>query len=77
MEATGIYWEEVAQFFASREFKVSVVNPVQIKAYGKSPLTLSKTDVVDAKLIANFCFARQPALWQARSYLACFNRHLS
>ncbi len=67
MEATGIYWEEVAQFFASREFKVSVINPVQIKAYGKSRLTRSKTDAVDTKLIADFCAERQPALWQARS----------
>lgn len=67
MEATGIYWEEVAQFFASRTFKVSVVNPLQIKAYGKSRLTRSKTDTIDAKLIADFCAERQPALWQARS----------
>ena len=67
MEATGVYWEEVAQYFASRAFKVSVVNPVQIKAYGTSRLTRSKTDSIDAKLIADFCFERQPALWQARS----------
>lgn len=67
MEATGVYWEEVAQFLASRAFKVSVVNPVQIKAYGISRLTRSKTDTIDAKLIADFCAERQPALWQARS----------
>jgi len=67
MEATGVYWEEVAQFFASQEFKVSVVNPLQIKAYGTSRLTRSKTDTIDAKLIAEFCAERQPALWQARS----------
>lgn len=67
MEATGIYWEEVAQFFASQAFKVSVVNPAQIKAYGTSRLTRSKTDTIDAKLIADFCAERQPAIWQARS----------
>lgn len=67
MEATGIYWEEVAQFLATAGLIVSVVNPAQIKAYGTSRLMRSKTDTVDAKLIADFCAERQPAPWQARS----------
>ena len=67
MEATGIYWEAVAQFFARQGFSVSVVNPVQIKAYGTSRLTRSKTDAVDARLIAEFCAERRPAMWQAQS----------
>jgi len=67
MEATGIYWEEVAQFLAKAGFTVSVVNPAQIKAYGASRLTRSKTDAVDARLIADFCAERQPAPWQAPS----------
>lgn len=67
MEATGIYWEELAPFLASSGLTVSVVNPAQIKAYGASRLTRSKTDQVDAKLIADFCAERQPAAWQARS----------
>lgn len=67
MEATGIYWEEVAQFFARQGIKVSVINPLQIKAYGTSRLTRSKTDIIDARLIAEFCAERQPATWQARS----------
>jgi len=67
MEATGIYWEEVAQFLATAGLTVSVVNPAQIKAYATSRLTRSKTDAVDAKLIADFCAERQPLPWQARS----------
>ena len=67
MEATGIYWEEVAQFLATAGLPVSVVNPAQIKAYGASRLTRSKTDAVDARLIADFCAERQPSPWQARS----------
>lgn len=67
MEATGSYWEEVAQFLANAGLTVSVVNPAQIKAYGSSRLTRSKTDAVDAKLIADFCAERQPSPWQARS----------
>lgn len=67
LEATGIYWEEVAQFLANAGLTVSFVNPAQIKAYGASRLTRSKTDAVDARLIADFCAERQPSPWQARS----------
>ena len=76
MEATGIYWEDVAQFFARQGFLVSVVNPVQIKAYGTSRLTRSKTDAVDARLIAEFCAERRPAVWQAPSDAAVTLRAL-
>lgn len=67
MEATGIYWEAAAQFFVAQGFNASVVNPVQIKSYGKSCLIRTKTDKVDAKLIANFCAERNPPPWQAPS----------
>jgi transposase len=67
MEATGIYWEAVAQFLTTAGVTVSVVNPAQIKAYAASRLTRSKTDAVDARLIADFCAERQPAPWQAPS----------
>lgn len=67
MEATGIYWEAIAQYLATAGVTISVVNPAQIKAYGASRLTRSKTDAVDARLIADFCAERQPAPWQAPS----------
>ena len=66
MEATGVYWEEIAQFLATHGLTVSVVNPAQIKAYAASRLTRSKTDAIDARLIAEFCAERQPPPWQAR-----------
>jgi transposase len=66
MEATGIYWEAVAEHLAqSSGFTVSVVNPAQIKAFGASHLVRTKTDKVDARLIAEFCCERRPAPWQA------------
>lgn len=65
MEATGTYWEAVAEFFAAcRDTTVSVINPAQIKAFGASQLVRTKTDKIDAKLIAQFCFERHPASWQ-------------
>lgn len=67
MEATGTYWEEVAVFLANHEYTVSVINPAQIKAFGASRLVRTKTDKVDAKLIADFCKERAPDVWQAPS----------
>ena len=66
MEATGTYWEAAAEFLASIEaVTVSVVNPAQIKAFGASRMVRTKTDKVDAKLIAEFCAERHPTPWQA------------
>lgn len=52
MEATGVYWEAVAEYLAAAGMTVSVVNPAQIKAFGQSQLIRTKTDQVDARLIA-------------------------
>jgi transposase len=65
MEATGPYWEAIAEHLSDAGYAVSVVNPAQIKAYGSALGVRSKTDAADAKLIAQFCAAQPPALWQA------------
>jgi transposase len=67
MEATGVYWEAVAEFLANKGLTVSVVNPAQIKSFGASRLVRTKTDKVDAQLIAEFCCERRPQPWQAPS----------
>ena len=67
MEATGTYWEAVAEYLADAGVTVSVVNPAQIKAFGTAALVRTKTDRVDARLIAEFCAAQGPAPWQAPS----------
>lgn len=67
MEATGVYWEAVAEYLANNQMTVSVINPAQIKAFGTSLLVRTKTDKVDAKLIAEFCRQRCPPPWQAPS----------
>ncbi len=65
MEATGVYWENAAQFLSSNHgFAISVVNPAQIKAYAASRLARTKTDAVDARLIADFCAERSLPAWQ-------------
>lgn len=65
MEATGTYWEAVAEYLSEAGHRVSVVNPSQIKAFGAAALVRTKTDRVDARLIAEFCFSQRPEPWQA------------
>ncbi len=65
MEATGSYWEAVAEYLADAGHTVSVVNPAQIKAFGGAGLVRTKTDRLDARLIAAFCVAQYPPPWQA------------
>jgi transposase len=63
MEATSIYGEALAEFLYGAGFQVSVVNPTRIKGFAKSELLRTKTDSVDAALIARFCAAMKPSLW--------------
>lgn len=67
MESIGCYSEGVAEFFHERGFKVSVINPLQIKAFRRSKLVRQKTDSVDAQIIAEFCLQNVPELWNPRS----------
>ena len=62
MEATSVYYEKLATFLYDAGIRVSVVNPLQIKAFGESLLTRQKTDRADAVLIARAEAARQPEL---------------
>jgi transposase len=63
LEATGSYGEAVAEYLFDAGHRVSVVNPMQIKAFGRSLLVRTKTDTVDAGVIAQFCRERKPAPW--------------
>lgn len=63
MEATGAYGRNLARFLAQQQLLVSVVNPAQIHAFGKTELTRAKTDKADARLIARYCRMHRPAAW--------------
>ncbi|MEO9128279.1 MAG: transposase [Microcoleus sp.] len=64
MEATSIYGDALAEFLYEAGYQVSVVNPARIKGFAKSELLRTKTDSVDAALIARFCAAIKPSLWK-------------
>ena len=63
LEATGTYGEALALFLHQAGHRVSVINPAAIKAFAQSRLSRTKTDRVDAELIARFCLAQEPPAW--------------
>jgi transposase len=64
LEATGTYGEALSLFLYQTGHTVSVINPAAIKAFAQSRLSRTKTDRVDAELIARFCLAQTPPDWK-------------
>ncbi len=63
LEATGTYGVALALHLHQRAHIVSMVNPAAINAFAASRLVRSKTDRVDATVIARFCATQEPPLW--------------
>jgi transposase len=64
LESTGTYGEAVATALVDAGHRVSMVNPAAVKAFAQSQLRRTKTDGVDAEVLADFCAAMTPALWR-------------
>lgn len=60
MEATGGYESEVVFFLQKIGFAVAVINPRQVRNFGKAVGKLAKTDRIDAGIIAHFAEAIKP-----------------
>lgn len=80
LEASGGWSEQLAIVLVDAGHVVSIVNPMRIKAFGKTELLRTKTDRVDAMLIARFCALHRPAAWSPPStqhrILQSLTRHL-
>jgi transposase len=80
LEATGHDGDAVTLFFHQAGYRVSVVNPLRIKGYTESRLSLNKTDSSATALIADFCQTQQPEAWTppapAYQELQALERHL-
>lgn len=63
LEATGSYGEALSLFLYQAGHTVSVINPAATKAFAQSRLSRTKTDRVDAELIARFGLAQEPPAW--------------
>jgi len=67
MEATGGLGDDLALFLFEQGITISIVNPLRIKAFGQSEMVRTKTDKVDAGVIARFCRSQSPEAWQPAS----------
>lgn len=65
LEATGIYYLDLAVALHAAGLPVAVINPRSFHHFAKLKLVGSKTDGVDAALLAEYAERMSPALWQA------------
>jgi transposase len=63
VEATGSYWVALAVALHEAGYVVSVINPAQAHHYAQSLPRRSKTDLLDAPVLAQFAAERKPAPW--------------
>ncbi len=63
MEATGVYHEQAALALADAGVTVSIINPAQIKDFGRGLAVRTKTDGVDSFVLARYGTLLKPAAW--------------
>jgi transposase len=69
MEATGVYYENLAYWLDSRDEKLSVLLPNKVKHFAKSLNIKTKTDGVDAQVLSRIGLERSLPCWKMPSKL--------
>src|SRR3954470_11140017 len=64
MEATGIYYEQIAMYLFQQHYSVSVVLPNKAKKYLQSTGLKSKNDKIDAQGLSRMGAEQRLELWQ-------------
>lgn len=78
VEATGGYEQLVVQTLLLKGLPVAVVNPTRVRALAKATGKLAKTDVIDARLIAEYaCKIQPPALAPKETQEICLRALVS
>lgn len=63
MDATGVYHEQAALALADAGVTVSIVNPAQVKDFGRGLAVRTKTDGVDSLVLARYGALLKPSAW--------------
>ncbi len=66
MEASGVYYLQLAIYLHQQGMRVSVVNPLTIKRFSQMRLMRTKTDKKDAAIIAEYGKVENPVQWKPR-----------
>lgn len=64
LEATGVYFLDLALALHHEGLPVCVINPRAFRHFAELKLTGSKTDPIDAALLAEYAECMRPPLWQ-------------
>ena len=64
VEATGVYYEELAYFLADNQQLLRVLLPNKVKHFARSTELKSKTDQLDARLLCRFGLERVLPAWR-------------
>lgn len=64
MDATGVYHEQAALALVDAGVMVSIINPAQVKDFGRGLGIRTKTDGVDSVVLAKYGALLKPAAWQ-------------
>lgn len=67
MEATGVYYENLAYWLNNQDQKLCVLLPNKVKHFAKSLNVKTKTDSKDAKLLSQLGLERKLSLWHMPS----------
>jgi len=67
MEATGVYYENLAYWLHDHDEKLSVLLPNKVKHYAKSLNIKTKTDSKDARVLSQLGLERRVEHWQVPS----------
>jgi transposase len=67
MEATGVYHEQAAMTLVDAGIRVSIINPAQVKDFGRGLAVRTKTDGMDSFVLARYGALIKPAAWQPPS----------
>lgn len=63
MEGTGVYHEQAALALADASVAVSIVNPAQVRNFGRGLAVRTKTDGVDSFVLARYGALLKPSAW--------------
>lgn len=67
MEATGVYYLDVALALDAAGLRVSVINPKAFHHFAQAKLQTSKNDRIDAQILAEYARVMKPKRWHRPS----------
>ena len=69
IEATGVYYENLAYFLLEKKYLVTVLLPTKVKHFAKTLTIKSKTDALDAAMLTQYGLEKELIPWNVPSLI--------